>query len=276
VCLVKPGLHTSILMFGHCAKHDRLPKPHHQGTQGKILRMLLKFAPLAIALVFLTAQTSPLQSQTKGFSTETSAKADQYGLLQVTIRNKSKLNITAVHIVRSCGDPGHSGPVSSVGFDSILFLTIGNLQDQGIAPGAERHFDLASEQAKCPGGISVAFSDGHCEGLVDGPHGCNELLADRRLAYAELADIRSFVQKIPEQDDQYIAKMQAELESRRVAHSRNTREESDGRMQVLQQLKMKFPPYTTPPAELSTPTQTVKTLDVWMARLATNIVVPGS
>jgi hypothetical protein len=239
--------------------------------------MLVKLAPLAIALVSLTAQTSSSQSQTKGFSAETSAKADQYGLRQVTIRNKSKLNITAIHIVHSCDDPGHSGPkVSSVGFDSIMFFTIGNLQDNGIAPGAERHFDLASEQANCPGGISVAFSDGHCEGLLDGTHGCNELLADRRLAYAELGDIRSFVQKSPEQDDQYIAKMQAELESRRVAHSHNTREESDGRMQVLQQLKMKFPPYTTPPPELSTPAQTVKTLDAWMARLAANIVVPGS
>ena len=210
--------------------------------------MDIKLVQSFLAVIFLLTQVLPTNAQGKNYSVETSAKADQYGFLQLIIQNKSLLKITAVTIVHSCDDPSRAGPnVFWTGFDSELSLLLGKWGNPDIAPGAHRAFDVASENAKCPGGISVVFSDGHCEGLQEGSRGCTELLADRRLAYAELAEIRSFAQKISDQDDQYITKMQTELESRRVAHSQDRQEKSFGRMQVLQQLKNEFPPYTTPP-----------------------------
>lgn len=149
----------------------------------------------------------------------------------------------------------------------------------GIPPSGVRRFEIKSADANCPETISAIFSDGHCEGSSDGPYGCTQMLADRRAAYAELARIRSFVQNLSDQDPQYVSKLTADLESRRVelaklSHSDVSQQGINGRNRVLESLKMKLPPYTTPPPQLSTPTQTVKAVDVWMALLAANILLP--
>ena len=105
------------------------------------------------------------------------------------------------------------------------------------------------------------------------------MLVDRQAAYAELVRIRSFLQKIPDDDPEYISKFAADLESRRVELSQlgsadASQKGVNGRTQVLQTFKQRLPPYTTPPPTLSTPTQTLKAVDLWMALLASNILLP--
>lgn len=231
------------------------------------------------AVLFL--RMLPLMSQIKQFSTVISTKADQYGLVQVTIRNNSKRNITAAFVAHSCSGPDRNGPeVSAVGFESTLFVSIGSgFQDPGIPPAGVRRFEIKSANANCPETTSAIFSDGHCEGSTDGPYGCTQMIADRQAAYAELARIRSFAQKFSDQDPGYISKLTADPESRRVelsqlSHSDASQQGVTGRNLVLQGFKNKLPPYTTPPPELSTPTQTVKAVDSWMALLAANIFLP--
>jgi hypothetical protein len=243
--------------------------------------MKLWFIQAPAVLVVLLLQLLPATSQVKGFSTVTSTKADQYGLLQVTIRNNSKRNIITAYIAHSCSGAGRDGTeVSAVGFEPILFVPVGSgPQDPGIAPSGARTFEFKAAGASCPETISVIFSDGHCEGATDGAFGCTQLLADRRAAYEELARIRSFVQKFSDQDPEYISKLAADLESRRVElsqyrHSDNPQQGMKGRKQVIESLKTKFPPYTLPPPELSTPTHTVDAIDVWMKFLAAGIPLP--
>jgi hypothetical protein len=235
---------------------------------------------LAVSAV-LCLQMLPLMSQIKEFSTVLSTKADQYGLLQVTIRNNSRRNITAAFVAHSCSGADRKGTeVSAVGFESTLYVSIGSgYQDPGIPPAGVRRFEMKSANANCPETTSAIFSDGHCEGSTDGPYGCTQMLVDRRAAYAELVRIRSFVQKFSDQDPEYISKFTADIESRRVelsqlSHSDASKQGAIARTQVLQGFKNKLPPYTTPPPELTTPTQTVKVVDSWMALLAAGILLP--
>jgi hypothetical protein len=241
----------------------------------------LKCIRLSAVSVVLFLQMLPLMSQVKNFSTVISTKADQYGFVQVIIRNNSKRNMTAAFLAHSCSGADRNGTeVSAVGFESTLYVSLGSgFQDPGIPPAGTRRFEIKAANASCPETSSAIFSDGHCEGSSDGPYGCTQMLADRRAAYAELIRIRSLVQKFSDEDPEYISKLTADLESRRVElsqlnHVDASQQGVNGRNLVLQGFKNRLPPYTTPLPELSTPTQTVKVVDAWMTLLAANILLP--
>jgi hypothetical protein len=236
---------------------------------------------LSAVLAVLFLKTLPLMSQVKDFSIAISTKPDQYGLLQVTIRNNSKRNLTAAYLAHTCSGADSNGTeISAVGFESTLYVLPGSdFQNPGIPPAGSRRFEIKSADANCPETASAIFSDGHCEGSTDGPYGCTQMLVNRRAAYAELERIRSFVQKFSDPDPEYLSKFTADLESRRVelsqlSHSDSSQKGVEGRNLVLQGFKNRLPPYTKPPTELSTPTQAVKAVDAWMTLLSANILLP--
>jgi hypothetical protein len=133
----------------------------------------------------------PIMSQVKGFSIVTSTKPDQYGLVEVIIRNNSKQNITAAYLAHTCSGADRNGSeVSAVGFESTLYVFLGSdFQNPGVPPAGTRRFEIKSANANCPKTTSAIFSDGHCEGSADGPFGCNQMFVDRQAAYAELVRI---------------------------------------------------------------------------------------
>lgn len=236
---------------------------------------------LSAASAVLFLHMLPMMSQVKGYSIVTSTKPDQYGLVEVIIRNNSKQNMTAAYLAHTCSGADRNGSeVSAVGFESTLYVFLGSdFQNPGVPPAGTRRFEIKSANANCPKTTSAIFFDGHCEGSADGPFGCTQMLVDRQAAYAELVRIRSFLQKIPDDDPEYISKFAADFESRRVELSQlgsadASQKGVNGRTQVLQTFKQRLPPYTTPPPTLSTPTQTLKAVDLWMALLASNILLP--
>jgi hypothetical protein len=240
--------------------------------------MKSKCIQFSVVLAALFFQMLPLTSQVKDFSIVISPKADQYGLVQVAIRNNSKRNVTAAFVAYSCSNVDGIGThESAVGFESILYVSIGSdYQDPGLPPLGVRHFQIKPADVSCSETTSAIFSDGQCEGSTEGTYGCTQMLANRRAAYEELVRLRSFILAFSDQDPEYISKLTAYLESRRVELSQFSRSDASkqgvaGRTQVLQCFKYKLPPYTIPPPELSMPTHTLNVVSSWMTLLAANI-----
>jgi hypothetical protein len=235
------------------------------------------WAFIVSAALFL--QTLPLMSQVKDFSIVISPKADQYGLVQVTIRNDSKRNLTAAFFAYSCTAIDGGTHESGVGFESTLYVSVGSgFQDPGLPPAGARRFQIKPADVSCSKTTSAIFSDGHCEGSTEGTYGCTQLFANRRAAYEELVRMRSFILAFSDQDPEYISKLTAYLESRRIELSHFSRSDASkqgvaGRNLVLQSFRYKLPPYTITPPELSMPTQTLNAVNSWMALLAAGIPV---
>jgi hypothetical protein len=211
-------------------------------------------------------------AQTPGFTATTTTTPDAYGLITVTIHNRSKSTITAVSIYHTCDVPDRTGSQYTwVGFDAALELSLGSaVTGREIPVSTSRTFDAASEQIKCPGGISVVFADGHGEGS---PEGWKQILADRRAAYAELSAIKAVVGNMPSEETDFPKHLLELLDMMRLTVQGNRlieipRDEVNARDQVLNEflVPLRISPDRVP-KQLSNQTETLQALDRMMTHL---------
>lgn len=230
-------------------------------------------------MLSLGAQT---QSKATGFNYTISAKADAYGLHSVTIRNVSKIDITAVHAFSTCDMFGlERGESSSVGSDSLLQFTFRRTKyidfpnPALIQPGKSLQLDMPAIADSCRKGVSVLFADGHGEGDEDETYGWRQMIANRYSSYAELLRTRGIVESMSIPDAGFPESLLKVLDARRVSLAdRNTRDvpksEVTSRTDVLETLLRNLREPDRMPDDLKTRDSTLQLLNRWMGPLKKN------
>jgi hypothetical protein len=229
---------------------------------------------VSLLAILITAQAQG-HKQSPGFTYAISTKPDPYGLYSVTIKNTSRLEITAIHAFSTCGD----GESNSVGSDSLMqffFLRSKSMALSGpslLAPGESSDMDMPLTASGCRQAVSILFSDGHGEGEEDTSYGWRQMIADRYSTYAELLRTRDIVEGMSDSDAHFSETLLHSLESRRMALNDRTlrdvpKSEVASRSHVMDTLlsNMRDPHRMTD--DLKGRDSALKLLDSWMKPLS--------
>jgi len=242
----------------------------------KTLSMLTHFARYCGTVAFFAALISAhAQKVPPGFTYAISDKPDPYGLYSVTIRNVSRLDITAIHAFSTCGEGEQSDSVGSDSLLQFLFLRSKSIALNGpalIAPGRAHQMDMPSSGKRCRQAVSVLFSDGHGEGDDDPTYGWHQMISERYSSYAELQRTRSMVEGMSDSEANFSEVLLETLDARRMAlNDRSLRDvpksEVMSRSHVLDVLlvNMRDPHHMTD--DLKSRESSLKLLDSWMTQL---------